>query len=223
MKQGTRLYINITNKCNSDCPFCCMYSGTNKNSFMTFDVFKNIIDNSHGDFELQLEGGEPLIHPNLYLMIEYAISTGRCKKIIVLTNGILIHNHIKRMIDIANWYNILFEIKISINYWLLGLDSDFLNKMDHLVFSTEFISNLNIIFNVRKRHEDEWIDDELKKYHLFDKSNIFYLQSYGKMTNSSYEKPVIVQNIDNWFVFASDGTCFNQDLVARSEYERKQL
>lgn len=221
MKNGTRLYINITNKCNTDCPFCCMYSGTNKNNFMSFDIFKNIIDSCNNDFELQLEGGEPLLHHQLYLMLEYAISTNRCKKVIILTNGILLDKHIKRLTDIANWYDILFEFKISINYWLLDLDKNLLSRMDKLVFSTQFIENINIVFNVRKRYNDDWIDDELKKYHLFDKSNIFYFQSYGKLSDSSYDKPVIVQNIDNWFIYASDGTCFNQDLIARSEYEKE--
>ena len=78
---------------------------------------------------------------------------------------------------------------------------------------------INFIFNVRKRKEDDWIEDELRKYKLFEKSNIFYFQSYGKLKDSDYEKPIIVQNINNWFLYASDGTCFNQDLIARSEYE----
>lgn len=86
MKKGIRLYINLTNKCNTNCPFCCMYSGTDKDDFMTFDTFKSIIDNFDKEFELQLEGGEPLLHKQLYLFIEYAISTNRCKKIIILTN-----------------------------------------------------------------------------------------------------------------------------------------
>lgn len=220
MKNGTRLYINLTNKCNTNCPFCCMYSGTNKNNFMSFDVFKNIIDTCDDIFELQLEGGEPLIHPNIYLMLEYAISTNKCIKVIILTNGIILDKHIKRMVDISNYYKILFEFKISINYWLLSEDKMFLSKMDKLVFSTQFIPNINIIFNVRKRHNDDWIDEELKKYNLFNKSNIFYLQAYGKLKDSNYDKPVIVQNINNWRIYASDGTCFDKDLIKRSEYER---
>ena len=45
MKKGTRLYINITNHCNTNCPFCCMYSGIKKNTYMGFETFKTIIDN----------------------------------------------------------------------------------------------------------------------------------------------------------------------------------
>ena len=85
MKKGTRLYINLTNKCNVNCPFCCMYSGTNKNRFITFDKIKEIIDSTKGEFEFQLEGGEPLLHKDIFLFLEYAVSTGRCKKIIILS------------------------------------------------------------------------------------------------------------------------------------------
>lgn len=223
MKKGTRLYINLTNKCNTNCPFCCMYSGTDKNRFISFEQFQNIIDNCEDNFELQLEGGEPLLHKDIFLFIEYAIHTNRCTKIIVLTNGYLLEQYMKRFVDIANWYEILIEFKVSINYWLLqetkNNNINHLQKLNHLVFATEFISNINILFNVRKRIGDDWIEEELKKYQLFEKSNIFYLQSYGKLINSKYDKPVIVQNIDNWFIYASDGSCFGQDLVARSEYE----
>ena len=38
-----------------------------------------------------------------------------------------------------------------------------------------------------------------------------------------YSDKPIVQNIDNWFIYASDGTCFNQDLIARSDYEETLL
>lgn len=220
MKQGTRLYINITNKCNTDCPFCCMYSGTNKNNFMSFETFKSIIDNCKEGFELQLEGGEPLIHKQLYLFIEYAVNTNRCKKIIILTNAIEIEKHLKRIVEISKYYSILIELKISINYWLLQQNKNFLFGLNKIIFATEFIDTINIVFNVRKRFSDEWIDDELKKYNLYDKSNIFYFQSYGKLSDTDYSKPVIVQNIENWKTYASNGECFNQDLIARSEREK---
>lgn len=226
LKDGTRLYINLTNKCNTNCPFCCMYSGEDKQRFITFEQFRNIIDKCKTNFELQLEGGEPLLHKDLFLFIEYAIHTERCTKLIILTNGYLLDKYIKRFIEIANWYNIKTEFKISVNYWLLnetkkqGIDQ--LYKLNNLIFATEYIENIGIVLNVRKRLQgDDWIDAELEKYGLKDKSNIFYLQSYGKLKDSEqYDKPVIVQNIQNWFIYASDGTCFGQDLILRSEYEK---
>ena len=60
IKDGTRLYVNITNACDVTCPFCCMYSGNKNDSFMDFDTFKSIVDGCEGDIELQLEGGNQL-------------------------------------------------------------------------------------------------------------------------------------------------------------------
>lgn len=151
MKNGTRYYINITNKCNTNCPFCCMYSSTDNNRYMTFETFKCILDEGRGPFELQLEGGEPLLAPNLYLFIEYAISTGRCSKVIILTNGICLEKHLKRLVDLHKWYDIPFEIKVSVNYWLIQQNKDHIKMISDLVFCTEFIPNFNIILNTRKR------------------------------------------------------------------------
>lgn len=222
MKKGTRLYINITNRCNTNCPFCCMYSSTENDTFMSFETFKGIIDSCEGPFELQLEGGEPTIHPNLYLFIEYAISTNRCSKVIILTNGITLNTHLKRMVDLHHWYDIPFEIKVSVNYWLISQDKEHIRKISDYVFCTEFIPEFNITINTRKRETDGWIDEEINKYsNLVDINRSFFFQSYGKLTDSKYDKPVIVQNIDNWKIYSCDGKCFDQDLIARSEYENQ--
>ena len=225
MKKGKRLYINITNKCNVECPFCCMYSNPRNNRFMSFDTFKRIVDETEENFELQLEGGEPLLHKNLFLFLEYAVSTNRCTKIILLTNGILLEEHINRLIDFSSWNQILLEIKVSINYFLIEKNENHIKKMADLAFATKYIPSIDMVFNVRKRNEkDEDIETELKHYGILEQSNVFYLQSYGKLKDSEeYEKPIIVQNIEDWSLYASDGKCFGQDLIARSEYEHIEI
>jgi len=220
IKTGTRLYINITNACNTNCPFCCMYSSTENSKYMDFDTFRSIVDKYDSEFELQLEGGEPLLHPNVYLFIEYALSKKGCKKVNILTNGIVLENHIRRIVELCKWYKIPFEIKVSVNYWLIKVNQDHIRKLEKIIFATEYIENFKISLNVRKRENDEWIDEEIAKYKLTEHANSFYLQSYGKMTGSKYDKPVIVQNIADWHIFACDGKDFGQDLVARSEYEK---
>jgi hypothetical protein len=198
-----------------------MYSGVSKTTEMPFETFKNIIDENEGEFELQLEGGEPLLNKNIYLFIEYAISTNRCKKVIVLSNGIVLKDHIKRLVDLHKWYDIPFEVKVSVNYWLLKVNKNHLKNIAENVFATEYIPNFNISLNTRKRKDDEWIDDEIAKYNMANINNSFYLQSYGKMTgNKNYDGVVIVQNIENWKVYSVDGQCFGTDLVARSEHEK---
>ena len=223
VKKGKRLYVNITNKCNVECPFCCMYSSPRNNRFMSFDTFKHIVDETDGSFELQLEGGEPLLHKNLFL--EYAVSTNRCTKIILLTNGILLEEHINRLIDFSSWNQILLEIKVSINYFLIEKNENHIKKMADLAFATKYIPSIDMVFNVRKRNEkDEDIETELKHYGILEQSNVFYLQSYGKLKDSEeYEKPIIVQNIEDWSLYASDGKCFGQDLIARSEHEHIEI
>ena len=74
--------------------------------------------------------------------------------------------------------------------------------------------------NTRKRHDDDWIDNEIKKYGMENINHSFYLQSYGKMSGSNYDGVKIVQEIEDWKIFSVDGICFGQDLVARSEHEK---
>lgn len=221
-KATKRLYINVTDRCNTNCPFCCMYSGTDNKLDMSFDTYKNIVDNT-GDqiFELQLEGGEPLIFGNLYLFIEYAISTKRCAKVIILTNGIELEKNIRRLVELHQWYGVEFMLKVSVNYHLLNTVPNHLRTIADLVFATELLPKFNIELNTRKRHTDDWIDNEVEAFGLADISRSFELQSYGRMTGSNYEGVKIVQNIDSWEIYAVDGKCFGTDLVARSEYEKK--
>ena len=192
---------------------------------MSFDTFKRIVDETEENFELQLEGGEPLLHKNLFLFLEYAVSTNRCTKIILLTNGILLEEHINRLIDFSSWNQILLEIKVSINYFLIEKNENHIKKMADLAFATKYIPSIDMIFNVRKRNEkDEDIETELKHYGILEQSNVFYLQSYGKLKDSEeYDKPIIVQNIEDWSLYASDGKCFGQDLIARSEHEHIEI
>lgn len=219
---STRLYINLTNNCNANCEFCCMYSSEKKSTYISFEKFKEIIDNTDDEIELQLEGGEPLLHEDFYLFLEYANHVKKVKKIIILTNGFLLDKHLHRIVEFHKNYNIKISIKISINYWLIGLNDQHIDCCQRFFYATEFIPDFEIKFNVRLRNSgDDWITEKLKEKGIFHCSNIFHLQSYGKWSKrDDYNKPVIVQNIENWFVYACDGTCFGQDLITRSEYEK---
>lgn len=39
-----KYYINITNKCDYSCPFCCMYSSPKNDGFMSFNTLYDIIE-----------------------------------------------------------------------------------------------------------------------------------------------------------------------------------
>lgn len=222
MEAKNRLYFNLTNKCNVACDFCCMFSDPSKGTFIDFETFKTIVDESDGNFELQLEGGEPFLHPDFYLFIEYAKYTKRCAKIVISTNGILLKKNLQRLTDFCDTSNIPMVVKCSINYYLYNLDNNIIKRSRDLYLATEFIPNFDIRFNVRIRKDvDGWLIDELAKNKIIDYSNVYYLQNYGRMDDDTYEKPFIVKNIDNFYLYASDGKCFDQDLISRSNYEKE--
>ncbi len=220
-KSKKRLYFSINNKCNTNCDFCSMHSSPDKNTFLSFHRFKEIIDNVNVKYELQLEGGEPLMNENLYLFIEYARYSGNCNKIIISTNGILLQKHLQRLTDFVAFSGIPLLIKLSINYHLYNLNNNIFKKARDLYLATEFISNFDILFNVRLRKDDNWIIEELHKNKIFEHSNIYELQSYGRFeNNTNYSKPFINQNIDSFNLYSSDGIDFKTDLIKRSNYEK---
>jgi MoaA/NifB/PqqE/SkfB family radical SAM enzyme len=230
LAEGTRLYINITNRCNVKCPFCCMYSSPDKSTDMSFDTFKTIIDDCDGKFELQLEGGEPTLHLSLFAFIEYALQTGRCNRIIILTNGNKVHELAYDLNRIANRTTTLIELKVSVNYFLAEEYIDNFNSyrsyffdLNKLVFATKYLPWLKVRFNVRLRNKgDNQLLDLASKYLGLDRCNVFHLQAYGRLKGSpDYKGITICQNIQNWKIYASTGKCFNQDLEARSEFEKE--
>ncbi len=70
----TSVNIEVTNTCNLRCSFCPVNNGMQRpKAFMAFELFRKIIDeNPHLDFILPFQWGEPLLHPDIFRMIEYA-------------------------------------------------------------------------------------------------------------------------------------------------------
>jgi cyclic pyranopterin phosphate synthase len=227
MKSKKRFYFSLNNVCNVNCEFCAMHSGTDKSTYLDFNRYKEILDKNKDFFELQLEGGEPLLNPDFYLFMEYAKYTKKCNKIIISTNGILLKKHIQRITDFITFSKIPIHIKMSINYSLVS-DYEKMNKnifkyARDMYLATEFIENLKLSFNVRLRHsdKDKWLIEKLKENKIYEISDIYELQKYGKLENNkSYDKPFINQNIDDFYLYSSDGINFAQNLIKRSNHEK---
>lgn len=224
-KKMDKIYVNITNKCQYDCPFCCMYSSPLNNNFMTFDTFKNIVDDANKPTIVQLEGGEPLLHPHIILFIEYCASVENIDSIVIDTNGILLMKMIDKIIEIASRTHKNITIKPSINFYILEKRPNCIEEYQSLASACEFLEYVNIEFNVRWFNDIDKtnIDEHIK--HLLDKPyfsfNMFQFNRYGrsKLENSLLEIQ-ITNTYSNWRIFSTDGTCFNTDLIARSEYEK---
>jgi len=72
------VFFEITDKCNLNCSYCLNDSNKNNSNFVSMEDFKMIIDELFlfGVQELRLTGGEPMLNPFIFEMIEYASNLG---------------------------------------------------------------------------------------------------------------------------------------------------
>lgn len=86
------LLIEITQRCNLTCPTCYAGSSPEKSEQMSLARFEEVIDklieDGKGDADLiQLSGGEPTLHPDMFAMVEMALAKG-VRRVYINTNGI---------------------------------------------------------------------------------------------------------------------------------------
>lgn len=190
-----RFYFNVTNKCNTRCGFCCMWSSPSKSTFLSLPLFEEILNSKRDNFELQLEGGEPFLHPEFYDFLEIAKNTKRCSKITISTNGLVLQHHIENMACFSANDKIPLIIKPSLNYHLISVRENIFKYYQEIL--KKYKDRIEIKFNVRLRKNDEWLLEALEEHDLLSSSNVFELQSYGRYSNrKTYKKPFIVQNIE---------------------------
>ncbi|MBF0558805.1 MAG: SPASM domain-containing protein [Nitrospirae bacterium] len=84
-----RIEIEFTNSCNSKCIYCPRNYGVGEEGFMSFELFRRIIDEAsgHPDVVLQLHRrGESLLHPSFSVMLSYV--KGKFRNVQIATNAI---------------------------------------------------------------------------------------------------------------------------------------
>jgi len=217
-----RYYFALTNFCNRTCDFCCCSSGPNKKAFLPFEELKNVLREE--SYEIQLEGGEPTLHPDFYKIVEYASSDDRCKKIILCTNGTTVPK------DINIWLKKFsfkpFVLKPSINSHLIKKDKSHVSKM--VLLKDAFIKypwrfESKLIFNVRRipkplsKDGEEWITKLIKENGLEEFSNNWEFQRYGRgAKEGGLSLPFVVENPISFKLISPDGKDFNCDLIKRA-------
>lgn len=235
----TRYYFAITNKCNRMCPLCSCYSDSSKTTFLDLRTYESILP-KQGLFEVQFEGGEPLLHPDLAEMIKIAKNTGRCVGIRLSTNGVLLpyiyqkksglldpKETIKSLCRYFLSYPSPFLLKMSINHHLIERDPLHLKKAELVRDAFERIKRqgeYSILFNVRRRKrplaedDDRWLVEEIRRRGLEKYSNIFFYQRYGKAKDrEELELPFIVPDPIPFFLINPDGSIHGTDLIERAE------
>jgi radical SAM protein with 4Fe4S-binding SPASM domain len=95
VKKLTSLIIEPTNTCNLRCTFCFVTEGMHRpEGFMDFDLFKKIVDETPELEHLCMHNwGEPLLHKDIFRMIDYAGGSG-IKHIVMNTNATLLTDEV---------------------------------------------------------------------------------------------------------------------------------
>lgn len=160
-----RAQIEITNRCNLDCPMCPRKRLNLKNADMDLDLFYKIINKLSGVREITLSGwGEPLMHPCLDRMIAYC--NARHKKIKLTTNGLILNGKtIKNLLGVD-------EVTFSIDE-ISYKGNNTLGHYDHRIFS-----NIKSLATLKKRNKPLIRIQSI--YYKENKNDIFKIMHIAK-------------------------------------------
>ena len=213
-----KFYINITNKCDYECPFCCMYSSYQNSDFMSFDILYNIIKRINEPTIIQLEGGEPLIHPQFILFLEYLSTIELVSEIIIDTNSVHLEDLIDSIINISERNKKYITIKPSYNTYLKNKDFNLQKRLNLIISACEFLEYIKFEINIRAYNKKEL--DSLCNEMIGFKYNAHLFNKYGRASNNNeLKEPFITNEFDYWQIFSCDGNSFGNNLKERSEYE----
>lgn len=218
------LHINLTNKCDFKCSTCPSYSSPCGKGFIKFYELQKAVQNYEKyPIEVVLEGGEPFLHPHIYLFIEYLSALPNIKKITLTTNGIYIRNNIDDIVRIIERNKIHICLEVLIHTELLENNPDLLDICKELVNKAQEVELLSSSFFIRYTSEEDKLS-LLEKVTEKDIPLIYtefdICKAYGRLKDTEYPLPFIPDIPVNWTVIAWDGTDFQTNQVERSEYEK---
>jgi hypothetical protein len=219
-----RLYFALTNHCNRSCPWCSTCSTPSGSTYMTLEQYRACFPRE-GQFQVQLEGGEPTIHPLFWQFVEIARDCPSCTHLVLCTNGVVLPRQPDRLRDWISRLGSPLTVKLSINHHLLDSDP---GLIDLAVMLRDLFTDLGgerlLVLNVRLRRGCENDDSRVKQLveaaGLLPIANIFFLQRYGFAAGETdWDLPAPV-----WYAFTlvnPDGQTYGTDLIARSEGMRR--
>ncbi len=217
-----RVYVATTNHCNRACPWCSTYSSPRGGTFLSIADYLASFP-SEGPFEVQLEGGEPTLHPEFFELVALARANPSCTRVVIVTNGVVLP---RTSTELREWLERLgapLTIKLSINHHLLARDRGLLDLAIDLYEQLGALgAERELVLNVRLRPDapdrDAWVCDAVAEAGLLDLANVFFLQAYGFASEREWERPFVVGT--NFTLVNPDGSTHGADLIHRSEAMR---
>ena len=219
-----RVYATLTNHCNRACPWCSTCSSPAGGTFLSLEAFERALP-PEGFFEVQLEGGEPTVHPRFWDFVAACRSNARCTRMVLCTNGVVLPRQRGRL---AAWLVCLgapLTVKLSYNHHLHDEDPGLLAlAVEVRDLLRELGGDRSFVLNVRVRTDvddgDRPVVERVRAAGLLDEANVFPLQRYGFAADEEAWAPPFLVGHDFRFV-NPDGAVFGPDLVARSEAMRR--
>ena len=222
-ERAHRVYFAVTNHCNRACPWCSTCSSPRGQTWLTVEDYLARLP-ERGLFQLQLEGGEPTLHPQFFELVRIARAHPRCTHLVVCTNGVVLPRRCEKL---RAWLVALgapLTIKISVNHHLLEQDA---GHIALVVLLRDLMSELGgerlLVVNVRLRRgtddDDRPVRDAIEQAGLLPHSNVFFLQRYGFASDeASWDPPAPVWH--DFTLVNPDGQLHGTDLIRRSEAMR---
>jgi len=108
----TLLSVELTYRCNLKCKHCFIDAGLPKSNEMQYTQLISILDefSSLGTSVVSLTGGEPLMHPEFFRILDFCDS--RFLRVEILTNGCLIDKSVSRRLAT---YKKIGAVQVSLN------------------------------------------------------------------------------------------------------------
>lgn len=215
-----RVYVALTNHCNRACPWCSTWSSPAGRTWITREQLSASLP-AEGEFEVQLEGGEPTMHPEFWEFVARLRAEPRCRKLILCTNGVVLPRRAEKLRAWLERLGAPLLIKLSINHHLIEHDPGLLQLAAAV---GDALANLGgereVVYNVRLRRgyddDDRAVAAAVTQAALGARANVFFLQRYGMASDESdWDAPFLAGH--NFRMVNPDGTVFGPDLVARSE------
>lgn len=218
-----RVYLALTNACNRACPWCSTCSSPAGGTWADPDAVWAHVP-ADGPFELQLEGGEPTLHPGFWDLVARARVEPRCTRLVVCTNGVVLPRRADRLHAWLDRLGRPLTVKLSVNHHLLDHDPGLLDLARALRDAFGGDPDRLLVVNVRLRRgeadDDRAVARQVEEAGLGPHANVFFLQRYGFAADRlDWELPAPV-----WSAFTlvnPDGRAHGTDLVARSEAMRR--